>query len=94
MASLKKRLAAVQTDLVEKDEELKTLSEACEHGATAVKAKEREHKALLEQHKDIGRIELEMVGDVGDVGGWWMKMRMMILILILIVGCFGFFLYD
>lgn len=52
VASLKKRLVAVQTDLVEKDEELKTLSEACQHGATAVKAKEREHKALLEQHKE------------------------------------------
>lgn len=54
---------AVQTDLVEKDEELKTLSEACQHGATAVKAKEREHKALLEQHKDGSWDGLGMLGD-------------------------------
>eukprot|EP00435_Cladocopium_sp_Y103_P061815 s384_g23.t1 len=52
VASLKKRLSSVQTDLLEKDEELKTLSEACLHGATAVKAKEQEHKALLEQQKE------------------------------------------
>jgi hypothetical protein len=84
VASLKKRLVAVQTDLVEKDEELKTLSEACQHGATAVKAKEREHKALLEQHKDgswdglggmlgDGLLILVMFCDVFCMSfkGWW-----------------------
>ena len=71
---MKKRLAAVQTDLLEKDEELKTLSEACHHGSTAVKAKEREHKALLEQHKDrLGWVGVggcwEMLGDGEDSDG-------------------------
>ena len=58
MTSLKKRLSSVQRELLEKDEELKTLHEACAHGAAALKAKEQEHKALMEQHLDpLGRLE-------------------------------------
>ena len=52
MGALKKRLSAVQTELLEKDEELKLLHEATQHGLQALKAKEQEHKALLEQHQE------------------------------------------
>ena len=52
VTSLKKRLSSVQRELLEKDEELKTLHEACAHGAAALKAKEQEHKALMEQHQE------------------------------------------
>eukprot|EP00913_Durusdinium_trenchii_P035040 g32780.t1 len=52
VSSLKERLSRVQKELFEKDEDLKILHEQVAHGTSAVKAKEREHQALLEQHKE------------------------------------------
>lgn len=52
VSSLKERLSRVQKELLEKDEDLKTLQEQCFHGESAVKAKEQEHKSLLEQQKE------------------------------------------